>query len=161
VSGRGAGSTAWRVLAAAALAAFALLVLAACGSSEGAGRTSTTTGQASTTTTGAGAPQVQTTPKYLTPSPREPVRSGVVNVAYRDITIHPAVLRVKVGTVVKWTNYDPVDHNVTSEGGPQSFASEDFGQGGTYEVKLTRPGIVHYQCTIHPATMNGTIEVVG
>lgn len=131
--------------------------LAGCGSSQPAGKTSTTTG---TGTSANGAVQLQTTPKYLKPSPREPIRSGVVNVAYREITIHPAVLRVRVGTIVKWTNYDAVDHNVTSESGPQKFASEDFGEGGTYEVKLTRPGVIHYQCTIHPATMNGTIEVV-
>lgn len=145
-----------RILTAGACAACALVALAGCGSSQ-PGKTSTTTGAGPASSSGI---QLQTTPKYLKPSPGEPIRSGLVNVAYRDITIHPAVLRVRVGTIVKWTNYDPVDHNVTSESGPQKFASEDFGEGGTYEVKLTKPGVIHYQCTIHPATMNGTIEVV-
>jgi plastocyanin len=131
-------------------------LLAGCGSSAPAGKTSTTTGSGPSSS----GIQVNTTPRYLKASPTEPIRSGVVNIAYRDITIHPAVLRVRVGTLVKWTNYDAVDHNVTSEGGPQSFASDDFGQGGTFELRLTRPGVVHYQCTIHPATMNGTIEVL-
>ncbi len=53
-----------------------------------------------------------------------------------------------------------MEHNVTSEGGPQKFASKDFGEGGTFEVKTLKPGIIHYKCTIHPASMNGTIEVV-
>ncbi len=157
-----------RTAVAAACATCALLALAGCGSSSSSTTTSTTAGSAGTTSSGASSTssssqsglEANTTPNYLKPSPSEPVHSGVVNVAYRDITIQPAVLRVKVGTTVKWTNYDPVDHNVTSESGPQKFASEDFGEGGTYEVKLIKPGIIHYQCTIHPATMNGTIEVV-
>lgn len=139
-------------------AALALCALAGCGSSGG-GSTATTLTSTKTSTSGASL-QVETTPKYVEAKSSEPVRSGIVNVAYRDVTIHPDVLRVKVGTIVKWTNYDNVDHNVTSESGPQRFASEDFGEGGTYEVKLTRPGVIHYQCTIHPATMNGTIEVL-
>jgi plastocyanin len=101
-----------------------------------------------------------TTPKYATPSSSAPVQSGVVQVAYRNIAIDPDTLRVKVGSTVRWTNYDPVEHNVTSKGGPDHFASKNFSEGGTVEFKLTQPGIVHYECTIHPTTMNGTIEVV-
>ena len=61
---------------------------------------------------------------------------------------------------MRWTNYDGVEHNVTSEGGPQRFASGNFGEGRSFEVKLTHPGTIHYLCTIHPASMNGTIDVV-
>lgn len=147
-----------RIWTRAAAALGAALALAACGSSA-TKKSETQTFDSSSTQKSTGI-QADTTPRYLKPSKSEPVRSGLVNVAYRDITIHPAVLRVRVGTVVKWTNYDPVDHNVTSEGGPQQFASSDFGKGGTYEARLTRAGIIHYQCTIHPATMNGTIEVL-
>jgi plastocyanin len=88
------------------------------------------------------------------------VQSGIVQVAYRNIAIAPDTLKVKVGTTVRWTNYDAIEHNVTSESGPQHFASKDFGESGTYEVRLTRPGVIHYECTIHPASMNGTIVVV-
>jgi plastocyanin len=88
------------------------------------------------------------------------VKSGVVQIEYREIAINPDTVKVKVGSTVKWTNYDSVEHNVTSEGGPAKFASKSFGEGGTYEVKLTKPGVIHYECTNHPATMNGTIEVV-
>ena len=79
-------------------------------------------------------------------------------VAYRNIAIHPDTARVKVGSVVRWTNYDPVEHNVTSHGAGQHIASGNFGEGKTFSVRLTRPGVIHYTCTIHPATMNGTIE---
>ena len=103
---------------------------------------------------------MSTTPKYGAPAPSAPVREGIVQVAYRNIAIAPDTLRVKVGTTIRWTNYDPVDHNVTSEGGPQKFTSKDFGEGGTFEIRALKPGVIHYECTIHPASMNGTIEVV-
>ena len=33
-------------------------------------------------------------------------------------------------------------------------------EGGTFELKLDKPGTIHYECTAYPTTMNGTIEVV-
>ena len=86
-----------------------------------------------------------------------------MQIAYRNIAIDPDTLRVKVGSTIKWTNYDSVEHNVTSEGGvggPYKFASKLFGENGTYEIKVNKPGVIHYECTIHPTSMNGTIEVV-
>ena len=150
---------------AAALVCSAVLLLAGCGSSESGGSSSSntsstyTTGKASSSASSSGL-KADTTPNYASPSPSEPVHSGVVQIAYRNIAIDPDTVRVKVGSTIKWTNYDPVDHNVTSESGPQKFASKDFGEGETFEIKVTKPGIIHYECTIHPATMNGTIEVV-
>ena len=104
--------------------------------------------------------KASTTPKYGTPSATAPVRSGTVQIAYRNITIQPDVLRVKVGSTIRWTNHDSIEHNVTSTGGPAHIASGNFGEGGTYEVTLSKPGILHYLCTIHPTSMNGTIDVV-
>ena len=109
-------------------------------------------------TTATGGLKVTTTPKFAPAS--GPVKSGTVQIAYRNIAIAPDALRVKVGSTIKWTNFDTVAHNVTSEGGPQKFASKDFGEGGTFEIKALKPGVIHYECTIHPASMNGTIEVV-
>ena len=83
-----------------------------------------------------------------------------MQIAYHNIAIDPDTVRVKVGSTVKWTNFDPVEHNVTSKGGPTSFASKNFGEGHSFEVKLTKAGLIHYLCTNHPTTMNGTIEVV-
>jgi plastocyanin len=144
-------------LPAVTIACFALLLAAGCGSSgSGSGATTVTTSSTSTS----GGLKADTTPKYASPSSSSPVQSGTVQVAYRNIAIDPDTLRVKVGSTIKWTNYDSVEHNVTSEGGPAKFASKDFGEGGTYEIKVTKPGIIHYKCTIHPASMNGTIEVV-
>lgn len=83
-----------------------------------------------------------------------------MKIAYRNVAIAPDTLKVKVGSTIKWTNFDAITHNVTSKDGPQKFASKDFGQNGTYEIKALKPGVIHYLCTIHPASMNGTIEVV-
>jgi plastocyanin len=166
------------------LACAALALAAGCGSSGSGSTTATTAGSAAAATSSAAAPAAassstaaakgaataksgqsggvtyNSTPKYASPSPSAPVQSGVVQVAYRNIAIDPDTLRVKVGSTVRWTNYDPVEHNVTSKGGPVSFASGTFSEGKSFAVKMTKAGIVHYECTIHPATMNGTIEVV-
>jgi plastocyanin len=83
-----------------------------------------------------------------------------VQITYRNFTIAPDVLRAKVGSTVKWTNHDPSKCNVTSEGGPYKFSSGDIPKEGTYQLKLTKPGTIHYECTYYPVTMNGTIEVV-
>lgn len=83
-----------------------------------------------------------------------------MQIAYRNITIAPDTLRVRVGSTIRWTNYGSVLANVTSEGGPLTFASRNFGKGQSFELKITRAGVIHYECTFYPATMNGTIEAV-
>jgi plastocyanin len=148
---------------AAFLACCALVLTTGCGSSNSSSSTSTgatTAGTSTTTSTSGGGLKAYTTPKYASPSASAPVQSGVVQIAYRNIAIDPDTVKVKVGSTLKWTNYDSVEHNVTSEGGPQKFSSKDFGENGTFEIKTLKPGAIHYQCTIHPASMNGTIEVV-
>ena len=150
------------------LIACSALAFAGCGSSGSSSSSSTGAAPTTTSTTTATHPSTSpaaslkgaTTPKYATPSRSSPVQSGVVQIAYREITMEPDTVRVKVGSTIKWTNYDSVEHNVTSKGGPISFASKNFGEGHTVEFKMTKPGIIHYECTIHPTTMNGAIEVV-
>jgi plastocyanin len=143
-----------------AIACAALAFAAGCGSSGSNSTASTATTSATSSTSTSGGLKANTTPKYASPSSSSPIQGGVVQVAYRNIAIDPDTLRVKVGSTIKWTNYDSIEHNVTSRGGVAQFASGNFGEGGTYEVKVTKPGIIHYVCTIHPTTMNGTIEVV-
>jgi plastocyanin len=142
----------------AALAA-AALASAGCGSSAKS-PASQSAGPTTAGNTRTGKLEVERTPQYATPPASQTVRNGTVQVAYRNITIAPDTLRVKVGTTVRWTNYDPVEHNVTAMSGPRRFKSATFGEHGTFQVTFTRPGIYHYECTIHPTSMNGTIEVV-
>jgi plastocyanin len=144
---------------AALLASCALLVATGCGSSGGSSSSAGTTATTTTHTSGSSL-KATTKPKYGVPSSSAPVQSGMVSIAYRNIAINPDTARVRVGSTIRWTNYDSVEHNVTGESGPQKFASKTFGENGTFEVKTTTPGVIHYLCTIHPASMNGTIEVV-
>ena len=104
--------------------------------------------------------KTNTTPKYAAPAASAPVQSGTVQIAYRNIAIDPDTVKVKVGSTIKWTDYDDVTHNVTSESGPSNFASANLNEGSTFSYKVTKPGVIHYECTYHPASMNGTIEVV-
>ena len=143
-----------------AVACASLALAAGCGSSGSSTSNSSSAAAATSKTATSSGLKYTTTPKYAAPSSSAPVQSGVVAVAYRNIAIDPDTIKVKVGSTIKWTNYDSVEHNVTSEGGPQKFASKDFGENGTYVIKANKPGVIHYQCTIHPASMNGTIEVV-
>jgi plastocyanin len=141
------------------IACAALALLAGCGSSNGSSTSTTTTSSTAAKTSSAGI-KVNTTPKFASPAASAPVQSGVVQIAYRNIAISPDTLKVKVGTTIRWRNFDSIEHNVTSAGGAQRFASKNFGEGGTFSIKAERPGVIHYLCTIHPTSMNGTIEVV-
>jgi plastocyanin len=147
--------------AAALLAACVVLgAVAGCGSSSSSRTASGSSATPPSGTSTAGGLKLTTTPRYASPPASAPVQSGVVHVSYRDVTIRPDTLKVRVGSTVVWTNEDPIEHNVTSQSGPVRFASKNIREGQTFSVKLTRPGVIHYLCTIHPASMNGTIEVV-
>jgi plastocyanin len=136
------------------------LLIAGCGSSGGSGSSATSASQSTSSTAPSATIKPTTTPKFGSPPASAPVESGVVAIAYRNIAINPDTVKVKVGSTIKWTNYDSVEHNVTSRGGSQDFASKNFSEGGTFSVKAEKPGIIHYLCTIHPASMNGTIQIV-
>jgi plastocyanin len=145
------------------VACSALVLGMGCGSSGKSSSSSTPAGNTASPTSSSGQStglKVSTKPKYAAPSPSVPVQDGAVQVAFRNITIDPDTLKVRLGSTIKWTNYDSVEHNVTSKEGPQQFRSGNFGEGKTFEVTVTKPGVIHYECTIHPTTMNGTIEVV-
>jgi plastocyanin len=142
------------------IACAALVLAAGCGSSNSASKT-TTVGviKVHTGLSGGGLKRLAT-PNYVVPPAGAAVLRGVVPIAYRDITIQPDAIKVKVGTTIEWTNYDSVQHNVTSESGPEHFASGTLREGRSFHITVTKPGVIHYECTIHPTTMNGTIEVV-
>jgi plastocyanin len=146
-----------------AVPVLAVCAVAALASGCGSSKSSATTGSATATSTTGSIKSGETVNgkiNYASPPASAPVQSGVVKINYHEIAIEPDTLKVKVGSTIEWTNEDPVEHNVTSASGPSKFASKNFGEGGTFEVKVTKPGLIHYRCTLHPTTMNGTIEVV-
>ena len=121
----------------------ALVLAAGCGSSSTSGTT---------------APR--TSPRVSASGSAGSSAGGVAAVAYRGIAIAPANLTVHVGQTIRWQNFDATPHNVMSTGGAQRIASKDFGRGGTFEFTPTKTGVIHYICSIHPASMVGAITVV-
>ena len=149
------------------IACAALLLAAGCGSSSSSSSSSVTSSTPNSGPSGAAATRTATgglkatrTPQFASPPASAPVQSGIVHITYHNISIAPDTVKVKVGSTIIWTNMDSVEHDVTSEGGPQQFASGTFGEGRSYTIKVLKPGVIHYECTIHPASMNGTIDVV-
>jgi plastocyanin len=135
------------------------VLVAGCGSSNSSHSKSASTSSVQSVTSQVRAPT--TSPKYVAPSRSAPLMHGKVQIAYQNIAITPDAVRVKLGSTITWTNYDPVEHNVVSaKRSPIKFASANFGEGQSFTIKVTKPGLIHYQCTIHPSTMNGSIEVV-
>lgn len=129
------------------------VLVAGCGLLLAAGCGSSSKSNSSSTPAPASAPSA---PAAATPAPS----GGVVPVAYRNIQISPKAVTVHVGETVKWTNFDGAPHNVTSQGGPDKIASKDFLRGETFSFKADKVGTIRYLCTIHPASMVGTITVV-
>ena len=89
---------------------------------------------------------------------QEVIPATVVDVPIQAFVFQPATISVPVGTVVRWTNLDPVDHTVTDI--DMTWDSGLFGASGTYSMAFDTPGTYTYFCIPHP-TMIGTIEVTG
>jgi len=121
-------------------AAAALVAVAGCGSSSSSSSSST--------------------PAATTPATSiAPAAGGATAVTMQNIAFAPAVVSVKAGQTVTWTNDDSVDHNVTATKGA-TFKSSTFGKGGTFSWNAGKAGTVSYVCTIHPG-MAGKIIVSG
>lgn len=101
---------------------------------------------------------------YAKPPAGAPTQSGLIKITYKEFAIEPDTVKAKVGSTLKWTNENTDKCNVKSEGGVDGSYNFDSGElaaeGGTFELKLDKPGTIHYECTAFPTTMNGTIEVV-
>ena len=82
-------------------------------------------------------------------------------VAVKLFQFKPAVLEIKVGTTVTWTNGDAIEHTVTA-GIPDSSAGDFNGtlstRGAAWSRKFERPGTYPYYCSRH-SSMRGEIRV--
>jgi plastocyanin len=70
----------------------------------------------------------------------------------------PAVIEVKAGSTVTWTNHDDFPHNVTLLTGPDK-TSQDVGIGDSASLPFAEPGTVYYNCSFHPQQMRGMVIV--
>jgi plastocyanin len=84
--------------------------------------------------------------------------ADTISVVMKNINFNPTRIYAKVGQTVTWTNRDDAPHNVTYVSGPTFASSTTFANGESWTLKLTKPGIIRYLCTIHPG-MDGSIVV--
>jgi plastocyanin len=70
----------------------------------------------------------------------------------------PTVVRVPVGTTVRFLNTGDVDHNVAGVGG--TWGTAQLAVLGEYRRTFDAPGVYPFACTFHPG-MNGAVVVGG
>jgi plastocyanin len=80
------------------------------------------------------------------------------SVLMRDYKFEPAVIEIKVGQTVKWTNGEKrTSHSIFFQG-PSGFESDRLFPGESWERVFDRPGIYLYNCGPHPE-MTGKVIV--
>ncbi len=87
-----------------------------------------------------------------------PAQVAIVEPPFRPPTTwkyEPAVLTVKVGTTVTWTNTGAVVHTVTAAD-RKAFDSKNIGSKASFSWTFQSAGTFAYFCTYHP-WMKGTI----
>ena len=75
-----------------------------------------------------------------------------------NFTFAPAVLTVKPGEKVVWTNHDDMPHSVVSAATPPLFKSHPLDTDDSFSVAFDKPGTYDYFCGLHPH-MHGTVVV--
>ena len=88
---------------------------------------------------------------------RETPSIGVTEVRLEDFGFAPANIVIDAGTTVTWTNYNGVDHTVTSDEG-DVLDSERFGEDGTFRHTFDTPGEYYYHSEPH-TNMHGLVTV--
>ncbi len=128
------------------LAGLAILLAACSSSGTGAAATATATASASASASASAA------------------SSGAATVSMVGFKFDPAVLTVKTGTKVTFTNNDSALHDVAEgQDGKKADAAhfdEDVKPGASTTIAFDTAGTVHVTCLIHP-TMNLTVTVGG
>ncbi len=87
--------------------------------------------------------------------------SRTADVHIMQFAFHPDPVEITVGTTVKWTNQDDVEHTAT-HGVPVApgnvFDSGVMAPGGSFAFTFTSAGEYPYYCRLHPA-MRGMVRV--
>ncbi|HKT31512.1 MAG TPA: cupredoxin family copper-binding protein [Gammaproteobacteria bacterium] len=91
-----------------------------------------------------------------TPAPAAATSLAPV-VSISNFSFQPAVLTVKVGTRVTWTNHDTTPHTVTSSD-KRFTSSGGLDTGDQHSVVFETPGTYEYFCSLHPM-MTGKVIV--
>ena len=77
-----------------------------------------------------------------------PTSSDQYDVGITGFAFSPAILNIKAGDTVIWTNKDAAPHTVTSDSGSE-LASLDLPTAGAYSHTFMKAGTYSYHCKIH------------
>ena len=69
----------------------------------------------------------------------------------------PAAIQVTQGATVTWTNNDNFPHTVKLLDGSDVLKQLPIGASAT--ITFNRPGVIYYECSIHPSQMHGKVTV--
>lgn len=81
----------------------------------------------------------------------------VLNVSIEDMKFKQAEMVIPLGSTVKWTNADNMNHDVQSIGS-NTLNSAILENGDTYTYTFNEEGTFEYMCSLHPS-MKGKITV--
>ncbi|MGL5831171.1 MAG: S-layer homology domain-containing protein [Candidatus Altimarinota bacterium] len=81
----------------------------------------------------------------------------VLNVSIQDMEFKLAEMTIPVGSTVKWTNADSMNHDVQSIGS-NTLNSPLLENGDSYSYTFNEEGTFDYMCSLHPS-MKGKIIV--
>ena len=81
-----------------------------------------------------------------------------------NFAFKPKEIKISPGTQVIWKNSDPVSHFINTDSHPAHTYfpqqnSRELGEGDTYSLTFTTPGLYPYHCSAHAAMMTGTLLV--
>jgi plastocyanin len=85
-----------------------------------------------------------------------PVAPAKIEVRIDNFNFSPAVITVKPGTQITWTNGDDIPHTVVSDS--KAFKSKVLATGEKFTFTAATPGTYSYSCSIHP-NMTGKVVV--
>jgi plastocyanin len=114
------------------IACLVVLSVAGCGGSSGGGGSS-----------------AQSSTSAATPSPSAagpPVQAAKVDI--KSFKFNPAVIAVKKGGRITWTNSDSTAHTATADA--RSFDTQSINAGKSKSVSFTMAGTFAYHCDFHP-----------
>jgi len=75
---------------------------------------------------------------------------ATLDITINDKVYRPRVVVVPFGSMVRFPNTDPFDHNVFSASEPNQFDLGLYGRGEAKGHTFTRPGLVRVYCNVHP-----------
>jgi plastocyanin len=88
------------------------------------------------------------------PSLGNPVATNRVSLP-KSYRFDPAVVAIKAGTSVTWTNHDNFTHSVKVGSGDDHKLSP----GQSVTIRFPTAGTYHYVCTLHSQDMRGKVIV--